>query len=140
MRSAWLRIAAAVMLDTCGTILVRPYLKLAYIVGVVRFGIKYYVGVGFSHEKQPPIAGPQCTDYGDGFNYPCAFAVTPSPFLATRKASPRNGEDRFSDEDAFGNITGGGQNGVSEYKTSQDSITLFTITMALRSRTAGCLI
>ena len=95
----------------------RPYLKLAYIVGVVRFGIKYYVGVGFSHEKQPPIAGPQCTDCRDGFNYPCAFANTFA--LLGYSQGLLAMANRFSDEDAFGNITGGGQNGVSEYKTSQ---------------------
>ena len=52
------------------------YLKVAYITGIVRFGVKYYIGVGFNHAKRPPKVGPYCTPCNQNYNYPCAWANT----------------------------------------------------------------
>ena len=51
-----------------------PYLKIAYIVGVRRFGVAYYIGVGFNHEQEPLVRGPHCERCRQDYNYPCAWA------------------------------------------------------------------
>ena len=50
------------------------YLKIAYIVGVRRFGTAYYIGVGFNHEEEPRAQGPHCEACRQDYNYPCAWA------------------------------------------------------------------
>jgi hypothetical protein len=39
-----------------------PYLKIAYIAGLTRFGDSYYVGVGFNHQMPPAALGPHCAE------------------------------------------------------------------------------
>ena len=51
-----------------------PYLKTAFIVGLRRFGVSYYVGVGYNHQQAPLARGPHCSPCKQDYNYPCAWA------------------------------------------------------------------
>ena len=52
------------------------YLKVSFTVGVRRFGVEYYVGVGYTHETDAvlaPVPGPHGQACNIGSNQPCAF-------------------------------------------------------------------
>jgi hypothetical protein len=53
-----------------------PYLKTAFIAGLTRFGVAYYIGVGYNHEQAPRARGPHCAPCRQDYNYPCAWANT----------------------------------------------------------------
>jgi hypothetical protein len=53
-----------------------PFYKIAFITGVRRFGINYYVGVGFTHKPKPSRAGPGCSACSAKYSLPCSIANT----------------------------------------------------------------
>lgn len=91
------------------------YLKVAYITGVERFGVKYYIGVGFNHDKRPAKSGPHCTPCNQNFNYPCSWANVLA--LLGHCQSLLAMVNRYTDAQAFDYLTGGGKDGGGEYKT-----------------------
>ena len=52
----------------------QPYTKIAFVTGVRRLGVTYYIGVGFNHQQLPAKRGPHCATCLQDFNYPCAWA------------------------------------------------------------------
>ena len=48
-------------------------LKISFVVGIVRFGVVYYLGVGFNHYEKMRAQGPGCAVCEMKFNYPCAW-------------------------------------------------------------------
>ena len=43
------------------------------ILGLQRFGVYYYLGVGFDHRIRPKLGGPGCSACDMSFNYPCSW-------------------------------------------------------------------
>jgi len=50
------------------------YTKVTFITGVRRFGVNYYIGVGFNHQAAFDTPGPHGQTCRLDFNYPCSWA------------------------------------------------------------------
>lgn len=87
---------------------------------VRRFGVMYYIGVGFNHQMPPLALGPHCTVCKQDYNYPCAWSNAQS--LVGHVQALMFMISRHTIEEALGLVTNapeyGGGGGVGRANTA----------------------
>ena len=78
-------------------------MKTAFIVGVRRFGVEYYLGVGFNHQTNLDVLGPHYEQCRFDYDYPCSWENVAS--LVSHVQTLTYMSNRHSANEAFDMIT-----------------------------------